>query len=102
MPILQLIGAVSTTGHGETIMRFNVAQRILQKMDLSKESAQTATETVLNDMKARLKYTAGAITLDKNGDIGIGWNSRKMAWSYRKGNKIYSGIRHGDNFIEDA
>lgn len=97
-----MIGAVSTTGHGETIMRFNVAQRILQRMDLLKESAQTATETVLRDMAHRLTYTAGAITLDAKGNVGIGFNSEKMAWTYRKGSKIYSGIRHGDNFVEDA
>lgn len=83
-------------------MRYNVAQRILQRMTHLQESAQTATETVLRDMTARLKYEAGAITLDKNGEVGIGFTSHKMAWTYRKGNKIYSGIRSGDNFIEDA
>lgn len=98
----KLIGAISTTGHGETIMRYNVAQRILQRMDLLKESAQTATETVLHDMTERLKYTAGAITLDKKGDIGIYFTSEKMAWTYRKGDKIYSGIRPGDNFVENV
>lgn len=97
-----MIGAISTTGHGETILRYNVAQRILQRMDLLKESPQVATETVLRDMTDRLKYTAGAITLDTKGDVGIHFTSLKMAWTYRKGNKIYSGIRHGDNFVEDA
>lgn len=97
-----MIGAVSTTGHGEAIMRYNVAQRILQRMDLLKESAQTATEIVLQDMTARLNYTAGAITLDERGNVGISFTSRKMAWTYRKANKIFSGIRPGDNFIEDA
>lgn len=99
---LQLIGGVSTTGHGETIMRFNVAQRILQRIHLLGESAQTATDMVLHDMAERLTHKAGAITLDKNGDVGIGFNSHKMAWTYRKGDKIHSGIRPGDHFIEDA
>lgn len=71
-------------------------------MDLLKESAQTATETVLNGMSERLPYKAGAITLGTKGDVGIFFNSLKMAWTYRKGNKIYSGIRPGDNFIEDV
>lgn len=97
-----MIGAVSTTGHGETILRYNVAQRILQRIDFLQESAQKATETVLHDMASRLNYTAGAITLDRKGEVGIAFNSLKMAWTYRKGNKIYSGIRHGDNFVEDA
>lgn len=96
------MGTVSTTGHGETIMRFNVAHRILQRMDLLKESAQTATENVLREMTRRLKYTAGAITLSPKGEPGIYFTSQKMAWTYRKGNRIFSGIRLGDNFVEDA
>lgn len=83
-------------------MRFNVAQRIMQRMELLKESPQTATETVLTGMSERLPYTAGAITLDNAGNIGIHFNSLKMAWTYRKGNQIHSGIRPGDDFVEDA
>lgn len=71
-------------------------------MDLLKEDPQKATETVLQEMTTRLPYKAGAITLDRKGDVGIYFNSLKMAWTYRKGNKIYSGIRPGDNFVEDA
>ncbi|XP_031628614.1 probable isoaspartyl peptidase/L-asparaginase GA20639 [Contarinia nasturtii] len=97
-----LVGAVSTTGHGESIMRYNVAQRILQRMLHLKESAQNATEITLLEMTERVSYSAGAITLDTKGDVGISFTSKKMAWAYRKGNKIHSGIRHGDNFIEDA
>lgn len=99
---LQLSGAVSTTGHGETIMQFNVAQRIIQRMELLKEDAQTATQRVLDDMTHRLTFTAGAITIDASGNTGIYWTSKKMAWAYQKGNKIHSGIRKGQMFDEDA
>lgn len=98
----QMIGCVSTTGHGETIMRFNVAQRILQEMQHSNVSAQTATENVLHAMTSRLNYTAGAITISKDGNVGIYFTSQKMAWAYQKGNEIHSGIRIGDNFVENA
>lgn len=83
-------------------MRYNVAQRIMQRMELLKESAQAATEAVLSGMEERLPYNAGAITLDNKGNVGIHFNSLKMAWTYRKGNKIHSGIRPGDDFEEDA
>lgn len=96
------MGTISTTGHGETIMRFNVAQRILQRMHLLNETSQLATENVLKEMTKRLTFEAGAITLSPNGEPGIYHTSKKMAWTYRKGNKIYSGIRRGDNFEEDA
>lgn len=83
-------------------MRFNVAQRIIQEMQHLNASAQTATENVLREMTKRLNYTAGAITLSKDGKIGIHFTSAKMAWAYQKGNKIHSGIRLGDDFVENA
>ena len=83
-------------------MRYNVAQRILQRIELLGESAQAATEAVLQGMAKRLPHGAGAITLDKNGSIGIHFNSKKMAWAYRKSDKMHSGICLGDDFIEDA
>lgn len=83
-------------------MRYNVAQRILQHIELLGESAQTATEVVLRGMKERLPHGAGAITLDKSGNVGIHFISKKMAWAYRKADKVHSGIRLGDDFIEDA
>lgn len=83
-------------------MKFNVAQRVLQRMELLKEDAQTATERVLDEMMRRLKFTAGAITVGVDGQIGIYWNSEKMAWAYQKSNKIHSGIKKGQDFIEDA
>lgn len=83
-------------------MRYNAAMRILQRMDLLGEKPQRANEIVLRDMSERLTYKAGAITLSAKGEVGIYFTSRKMAWSYRKGNTIYSGIRPGDNYTEDA
>lgn len=93
-------GAVSTTGHGETILRFNVATKILQRIEHFDEDAQIATQRVLEDMTSRLTQTAGAITIDRNAKIGIYWTSEKMAWAYQRGTSIHYGIRHGDDFIE--
>ena len=98
----QLIGAVSTTGHGETIMRFNLAQRILQRIAYLNEDAQTATKKALDEMTERLTFTAGAITVDAKGKVGFYWTSKKMSWAYQKGNKVYSGIKKGQEFVEDA
>lgn len=51
-----MIGAISTTGHGETILRYNLAQRILQRMNLSEENVQMATENALREMTQRICY----------------------------------------------
>lgn len=96
-----LVGGVSTTGHGETILKYNVAQRILQKIESGNVDAMTATKDVLNQMTARLGQTAGAITIDHDGEIGYYFTSMKMAWTYIKGNEIHFGIRNGDDFVED-
>lgn len=95
-------GGVSTTGNGEIIMRYNVAQKILQRIEHLGEDAQTATRIVLEKMTERLTYTAGAITIDANGNVGYYFTTNKMAWAYRKGDQMHYGIRLGDNFVEPA
>lgn len=99
---VDVLGGVSTTGHGETIMRYNVAQKIVQRIEYMGENAETATRKVLQDMTARLTQTAGAITIDAAGNVGFYWTSEKMAWAFRKGDEVHYGIRHGDDFIEKA
>jgi len=95
-------GGVSTTGHGESIMRYNVAQKIVQRIEYLGEDATTATRMVLEEMTARLTQTAGAITIDPLGNVGFYWTSEKMAWAYRKGDEVHYGIRQGDDFVEQA
>lgn len=95
-------GGVSTTGHGETIMRYNVAHKILQRIEYLGEDAPTATRMVLEKMTQRLTYTAGAITIDASGNVGYYFTAKKMAWAYRKAGEVYYGIRNGDNFVEPA
>lgn len=99
---MPFLGGVSTTGHGETIMRYNVAQKILQRIEYLGEDAQTATRNVLEKMTERLTHTAGAITIDAGGNVGYYFTAKKMSWAYRKGDKVYYGIRNGDNFVEPA
>lgn len=87
-----LIGAVSTTGHGETIMRYNLAHAIISRIKLLNKDAQTATEESLEEMTATMEGTAGAITIDYQGNVGIYFTSTMMAWAYQKENCVYSGI----------
>lgn len=96
------MGAVSATGDGELIMRYSLAQRILQRIALLGESAQMATANVLYGLEQRLADGNGAISLDKDGNVGIDFNSERMAWAYRKAGVVHSGINHGDDFIEAA
>ncbi|KAH8281174.1 hypothetical protein KR018_002683 [Drosophila ironensis] len=87
-----LRGGVSTTGHGETIMRYNLAQRILAAMDCKGLTAQTAAEQECREMTRRLGGTGGAIVVAPGGDVGISFSSRRMAWGYVRDDTIFFGI----------
>lgn len=95
------IGAVSTTGHGESIMRFCLAHAILTLMEQGK-SAREATVDGCKAMTERVGKSAGAITISNKGEVGIGFTSNRMAWAYQCRGKVYSGIDKDDQFCEDA
>ncbi|CAH1154280.1 unnamed protein product [Phaedon cochleariae] len=93
-------GAVSTTGHGETIAKFCLAHTIVKEIEYGK-TAQEATEESLKKMTARLNNTAGAITLSKDGHPGIYFTSKRMAWAYQQGNTLNYGIDPNENNTEN-
>jgi beta-aspartyl-peptidase (threonine type) len=85
-------GAVSTTGHGESIMRVLLAKRIID--NLSKGfKPQLAVEEALNYMLKRVNGKGGAIVIDKNGDVGLYHTTPKMAFAYIKNGKVVNGIK---------
>ncbi|XP_050510558.1 isoaspartyl peptidase/L-asparaginase [Diabrotica virgifera virgifera] len=92
-------GAVSTTGHGDTIIKYCLAIAIIKDIENGK-SAQEATEQNMKRMTKRLNNTAGAITLSKNGEPGIYFTSKKMAWMYQKGNELHYGINANEHKTE--
>ncbi|KAJ9585770.1 hypothetical protein L9F63_002407 [Diploptera punctata] len=94
------VGAVSTTGHGESIMRFCLAHAILTHMKQGK-TAEEATKEGCLTMTQRVGDTAGAITISCRGDIGISFTSKRMAWAYQCGNRLCSGIEKDQNICED-
>ncbi|KAL1497460.1 hypothetical protein ABEB36_008427 [Hypothenemus hampei] len=95
------IGAVSTTGHGETIARYCLAHAILKTMQYENKSADEATKETLKKMTAKLHNTAGAITISKDGEVGIGFTTDRMSWAYRKGNQYHYGIEPDQDFTKE-
>lgn len=71
-------GGVSTTGHGETIMKSCLAHDIIKRIEYLGEDAQTATETACKTMTERFFGTGGAITIDNKGNVGINFTSKRM------------------------
>ena len=93
------VGAVSTTGHGETIAKFCLAHAILKDVESGK-SAHEATADCLRRMTERLRNTAGAITVLKTGDVGIGFTTNRMSWAYQRGDELHFGIDQNQHEIE--
>lgn len=71
-------GGVSTTGHGETIMKSCLAHDIIKRIEYLGENAQTATENACMKMTERFIGTGGAVTISDKGEVGIAFTSQRM------------------------
>lgn len=84
-------GAVSTTGHGEGMIRLCIAHVIV---DLMREGAtpEQATRSAIQRLQARLGSTGGAIAIDRSGRFGLSRSTTTMSWAVASENGIYAGI----------
>ncbi|XP_023233011.1 isoaspartyl peptidase/L-asparaginase-like isoform X2 [Centruroides sculpturatus] len=95
------VGAVSTTGHGEAIMRVCLSRHITGLMQQGM-NAQDAVIAGLEHMKNRVQGYGGAIAVSNFGDVGIYFTTTQMSWAYRKGNILHYGILPGERRVEDV
>lgn len=84
-------GAVSTTGHGEGMIRLCIAHVIA---DLMREGAtpEQATRGAIQRLRIRLGSTGGAIAIDRTGRFGLARSTGTMSWAAASANGIYAGI----------
>ncbi len=76
------LAAVSTTGWGESIMRVALAKTAA---DLSRQMpARQAAEAAIAQLARRVQGYGGLILLRPDGEIGIAWNTRRMARAWRR------------------
>ena len=105
-----ICGAVSTTGHGEAIMRTCLARHIMyeymngQNKEGSPTTLQKAVDLSLQMMAKRVDGYGGAIAVGSNGQIGIGFSTSMMSWAYVNSTEteptVHFGIREGEHFTE--
>lgn len=74
--------AVSGTGDGEFLITGVIAHTISMFLELEKMSIQEACDFVIHQRNKKTKGDIGVISIDKEGNIGIAFNSRlmKRAW----------------------
>ncbi len=85
------VGGVSTTGHGESIMRVNLAKLVVTYMEMGMH-IQEASEKALGYMAVRVNGTGGLIALDADGNIGHAFTTKRMVWASIKDGELERGI----------
>ncbi|XP_037585643.1 isoaspartyl peptidase/L-asparaginase-like [Cebus imitator] len=94
------IGAISTTGHGESILKVNLARLTLYHMEQGK-TVEEAADLSLGYMKSRVKGLGGLILVSKTGDWVAKWTTTSMPWAATKDGKVHFGIDPGETTIKD-
>ncbi|MBX3192082.1 MAG: isoaspartyl peptidase/L-asparaginase, partial [Labilithrix sp.] len=74
------IGACSTTGHGEAMMRVCLAKRSLDAIAVER-SAEAAARASLAFMHRRTQETGGAIVVARDGSLGLARTTNVMTWA---------------------
>ena len=74
--------AVSATGYGEYFIRLGVARDISALMEYRNLPLQQAADLVIKQKLQDLGGDGGIIALDKNGNVGISFNSEGMYRAY--------------------
>jgi len=85
------VGAISTTGHGESILKVNLAKLVLTYMDTGM-GVQEAAEKALGYMSVRVDGTGGLVALDRDGNIAHAFTTSRMVWASIKDGELESGI----------
>ncbi|VVC26653.1 Asparaginase-like 1, metazoa,Peptidase T2, asparaginase 2,Nucleophile aminohydrolases, N-terminal [Cinara cedri] len=94
------VGTISTTGHGDSIMRYCLASKIMHHLENGNDP-NIAAQKACESMSSRVGGSAGAIVISKDGKIGIGFSSPKMAWAFLENRIIHYGIKHGQHLTTD-
>ncbi|KAM9317391.1 isoaspartyl peptidase/L-asparaginase [Gastrophryne carolinensis] len=92
------VGAISTTGHGESIMRVTLARLILYYMEQGM-STEAAAEAGLNYMKTRVDGYGGVIVVSSAGEWTAKFSTKQMSWAAVKDDQLQCGIHLGENKI---
>ncbi|XP_028280047.1 isoaspartyl peptidase/L-asparaginase-like [Parambassis ranga] len=92
-------GAVSTTGHGEAIMKVTLARLILFHMEQG-QSVEAASDLGLAYMKSRVGGLGGVVTVDPQGNWAARFSSLQMAWAAAQKDTLHYGVYCGEHFTQ--
>jgi len=85
------VGAVSTTGHGESITKVCLAHTVINNIE-SGASLEEAVGRALDKMLKKVGGAGGLIALDRTGNWTAQFSTERMAWAAIKNGALESGI----------
>lgn len=74
--------AVSSTGHGEYFIRYAVAHDVSAQMMYAAKSLQEAGDHIVHEILTKAGGTGGLISVDRNGEIHMPFNTEGMYRGY--------------------
>jgi beta-aspartyl-peptidase (threonine type) len=75
-------GAISTTGHGESMMKIVMAKSAADLIEKGQDP-QAAAGNVVRLLSERTDGTGGLIVIDRAGRMGVAYSTPDMSWSGR-------------------
>lgn len=93
------LGAVSTTGHGEAIMKITLPRLILFYMEQGK-SPEEASDMALAYMMERVSGLGGVVVVDPKGTWAARFNSKYMLWAAAQQDQLHYGVSLGEDLTE--
>ncbi|XP_029925923.1 isoaspartyl peptidase/L-asparaginase [Myripristis murdjan] len=92
-----LSGAVSCTGHGESILKVTLARLILSHIEQGKEVVD-AVELSLRYMGDRVHGAGGAIAVSPSGEWAAKFTTERMAWASVECDILWYGLNPNEKF----
>ncbi|KAL8572559.1 hypothetical protein ACOMHN_040463 [Nucella lapillus] len=93
------VGAVSSTGHGEAIIRTCLAHRIITYMETG-QSPDAASQRALDHMTRRVQGSGGVVVVSAKGEVGVNFSTQRMAWAFIKEGRLHFGLDAGQHDVE--
>jgi L-asparaginase / beta-aspartyl-peptidase len=76
------VGAAVCTGWGESIVRMALARRAVELLERGFAPQSAAEISIRSLARSVAGGSAGCILLTTNGQVGMAWNTRRMAYAY--------------------
>ena len=89
------VGAASTTGKGEQLMKMVLARDVVRNMEDGLNPAQACQKSV-NRMVTSLQGLGGVIALDSHGEFGLAFSTQQMIWASVRCCVLKYGLEQGE------